>query len=149
MPTVFVCHYLGCQTSIGSLPIVFYGNEEQKAKYLPGIASGQLKASYCLTEPGAGSDANSGKTTAVLTEDGKSYVINGQKMWITNGGFADVFIVFAKIDDDKNLSAFIVEKEILAFPREQKRKLGIKGSSTVQVFFNDCLVPRELVDDRF
>ena len=89
---------LGCQTSIGSLPIVFYGSEEQKAKYLPGIASGQLKASYCLTEPGAGSDANSGKTTAQLTEDGNSYVINGQKMWITNGGFADVFIVSAKID---------------------------------------------------
>ena len=135
---------IGAQTSIGSLPIVFYGSEEQKAKYLPGIASGQLKASYCLTEPGAGSDANSGKTTAVLTEDGKSYVINGQKMWITNGGFADVFIVFAKIDNDKNLSAFIVEKSYPGLSTgAEEEKLGIKGSSTVQVFFNDCLVPKE------
>jgi alkylation response protein AidB-like acyl-CoA dehydrogenase len=101
---------IGCQTSIGSLPIVYYGNDAQKEKYLPGVASAELKASYCLTEPDAGSDANSGKTKATLSEDGKHYILNGQKMWITNGGFADLFIVFAKIDDDKNLSAFIVEK---------------------------------------
>ena len=91
-------------TGIGTLPILYYGNEEQKKKYVPGMASGDLKGCYCLTEPGSGSDANSGKTTAKLTEDGKHYVINGQKMWITNGGFADVMIVFAKIDDDENLT---------------------------------------------
>lgn len=135
---------IGCQTSIGSLPIVYYGNEAQKDKYLPGVASAALKASYCLTEPNAGSDANSGKTKAVLNEAGTHYVINGQKMWITNGGFADLFIVFAKIDDDKNLSAFIVEKAFggITLGAEEK-KMGIKGSSTVQVFFNDCKVPVE------
>lgn len=135
---------IGAQTSIGSLPIVFYGTPEQKQKYLPGVASAQLKASYCLTEPTAGSDANSGKTKAVLSEDGTYYTLNGQKMWITNGGFADIFIVFAKIDDDKNLSAFIVEKNFggIELGKEEK-KLGIKGSSTVQVFFNDCKVPSE------
>lgn len=135
---------IGCQTSIGSLPIVYYGNEAQKDKYLPGVASAELKASYCLTEPDAGSDANSGKTRATLSEDGKHYILNGQKMWITNGGFADLFIVFAKIDDDKNLSAFIVEKAFggITIGAEEK-KLGIKGSSTVQVFFNDCKVPVE------
>lgn len=135
---------IGCQTSIGSLPIVYYGNETQKEKYLPGVASAELKASYCLTEPDAGSDANSGKTKAMPTEDGKHYILNGQKMWITNGGFADIFIVFAKIEDDKNLSAFIVEKNFggITIGAEEK-KLGIKGSSTVQVFFNDCKVPAE------
>jgi len=135
---------IGCQTSIGSLPIVYYGTEEQKAKYLPGVASSALKASYCLTEPNAGSDANSGKTRAVLNEAGTHYVLNGQKMWITNGGFADLFIVFAKIDDDKKLSAFIVEKAFggITLGAEEK-KMGIKGSSTVQVFFNDCPVPVE------
>lgn len=135
---------IGCQTSIGSLPIVYYGTEEQKAKYLPGVASAALKASYCLTEPNAGSDANSGKTRAVLNEAGTHYILNGQKMWITNGGFADLFIVFAKIDDDKKLSAFIVEKAFggITLGAEEK-KMGIKGSSTVQVFFNDCPVPVE------
>lgn len=135
---------IGAQTSIGSLPIVYYGTEEQKKKYLPGIASGELKAAYALTEPGAGSDANSGKTHAKLDAEGKNYLINGQKMWITNGGFADVFIVFAKIDDDKNLSAFIVEKSFggIELGKEEK-KLGIKASSTVQVFFNNCPVPKE------
>lgn len=135
---------LGAHTGIGTLPILYYGNEAQKAKYLPGLATGQTKVSYCLTEPGAGSDANSGKTKATLNEAGTHYIINGQKMWITNGGFADVFIVFAKIDDDKNLSAFIVEKSFggIELGAEEK-KLGIKGSSTVQVFFRDCQVPVE------
>jgi len=135
---------IGAQTSIGSLPIVYYGTEAQKEKYLPGVASGALKAAYALTEPNAGSDANSGKTKAVLSADGKNYILNGQKMWITNGGFADIFVVFAKIDDDKNLSAFIVEKAFggISLGAEEK-KLGIKGSSTVQVFFSDCPVPVE------
>ena len=135
---------IGCQTSIGSLPIVYYGNQAQKDKYLPGVASAALKASYCLTEPNAGSDANSGKTKAILNEAGTHYILNGQKMWITNGGFADLFIVFAKIDDDEKLSAFIVEKEFggITLGAEEK-KMGIKGSSTVQVFFNDCPVPKE------
>lgn len=131
-------------TGIGTLPILYYGDEEQKNKYVPGLATGELKASYCLTEPGAGSDANSGKTTARLTEDGKHYLINGQKMWITNAGFADIFIVFAKIDDDKNLSAFIVEKDFGGIEMNpEEKKMGIKGSSTRQVFFNDCKVPVE------
>jgi len=131
-------------TGIGTLPILYYGNEEQKKKYIPGLATGELKASYCLTEPSSGSDANSGKTSAKLTEDGKHYLINGQKMWITNAGFADVFIVFAKIDDDKNLTAFIVEKEFGGITlNPEEKKMGIKGSSTRQVFFNDCKVPVE------
>ncbi len=135
---------IGAQTSIGSLPIVFYGNEDQKSRYLPGIASAELKAAYCLTEPSAGSDANSGKTSAVLNEEGSHYLLNGQKMWITNGGFADIFIVFAKIDQDKDLSAFIVEKEFGGITiGAEERKLGIKGSSTVQVFFDNCPVPVE------
>ncbi len=131
-------------TGIGTLPILYYGNEEQKKKYVPKLASGEWKGSYCLTEPNAGSDANSGKTKAVLSDDGKHYILNGQKMWITNAGFADVFTVFAKIDDDKNLSAFIVEKDYegLSLNAEEK-KMGIKGSSTRQVFFNDCKVPVE------
>jgi len=133
---------IGAQTSIGSLPIVYYGTPEQQAKYLPGVASAQLKASYCLTEPTAGSDANSGKTQVKLNAKGTHYIMNGQKMWITNGGFADIFIVFAKVDNDKNLSAFIVEKAFggVTIGAEEK-KLGIKGSSTVQVFFNDCPIP--------
>ena len=102
---------IGAHTSIGSLPIVYYGNDAQKAKYLPGLSDGTLIASYCLTEPDAGSDANSGKTRAILNDAKTHYLINGQKMWITNGGFADIFIVFAKIDTDDNLSAFIVEKD--------------------------------------
>ncbi|MEQ8471447.1 MAG: acyl-CoA dehydrogenase family protein [Marinoscillum sp.] len=134
----------GAHTGIGTLPILYYGTEEQKQKYLPKLASGEWKACYCLTEPDAGSDANSGKTKAKLSEDGKHYLINGQKMWISNAGFADLFIVFAKIDDDKNLTAFIVEKTYGGITmNDEERKLGIKGSSTRQVFFNDCKVPVE------
>ncbi len=135
---------ISAHTGIGTLPILYYGTQEQREKYIPKLASGEWKASYCLTEPGAGSDANSGKTKAVLTEDGKHYLINGQKMWITNAGFADVFIVFAKIDDDKKLSAFIVEKEFGGITlNPEEKKMGIKGSSTRQVFFNDTKVPVE------
>ena len=131
-------------TGIGTLPILYYGNEEQKANYLPKLATGEWKASYCLTEPNAGSDANSGKTKATLSADGKSYLLNGQKMWITNGGFADIFIVFAKIEDDKYLTAFIVEKSFGGITMNpEEKKLGIKGSSTRQIFFNDCKVPVE------
>lgn len=131
-------------TGIGTLPILYYGNDEQKQKYLPKLATGEWKAAYCLTEPDSGSDANSGKTKALPTPDGKHYLINGQKMWITNGGFADVFIVFAKIEKDKNLSAFIVEKSFGGITmNEEERKMGIKGSSTRQIFFNDCKVPAE------
>lgn len=135
---------IGAHTSIGSLPIVYYGNDAQKAKYLPGVASAQLKACYCLTEPTAGSDANSGKTNVKLNAEGTHYIMNGQKMWITNGGFADIFIVFAKIDEDKRLTAFIVEKGFggITLGAEEK-KLGIKGSSTVQVFFENTPVPVE------
>ena len=142
-------------TGIGTLPIVYYGNEEQKSKYLPLLASGKWKAAYCLTEPDSGSDANAGKAKAVLSEDGKHYIINGQKMWITNGGFAELFIVFAKIDDgsgnpDKSLTAFIVEKSFGGITmNEPEHKLGIKGSDTRQVFFNDCHVPVEnMLSDR-
>lgn len=135
---------IGCQTSIGSLPIAWYGTEEQKLKYLPKIASGEWGCSYCLTEPGAGSDANSGKTRAVLSDDGSHYILNGQKMWITNGGFAEVFTVFAKIDNDEKLSAFIVEKAFggIELGKEEK-KMGIKASSTVMVFFNNVKIPKE------
>lgn len=133
-----------CHTGIGSLPIVYYGTDAQKQKYVPKLASGEWKGAYCLTEPGAGSDANNGKTRAVLSEDGKHYILNGQKMWITNGGFADVMTVFAKIDNDRVLSAFIVERsfEGISFNPEEK-KMGIKGSSTRQIFFNDVKVPVE------
>ena len=131
-------------TGIGTLPILYYGNDSQKNKYIPKLASGEWKASYCLTEPSSGSDANSGKTKAILSKDGKSYIINGQKMWITNAGFADIFIVFAKIDSDENLSAFIVEKKFPGITlNPEEHKMGIKGSSTRQVFFNDCIVPIE------
>lgn len=131
-------------TGIGSLPIVYYGNDEQKQKYLPKLATGEWLGAYCLTEPGAGSDANSGTTKAVLSEDGKHYILNGQKMWITNGGFADVYTVFAKIDNDRILSAFIVEKDFPGLSTNpEEKKMGIKGSSTVQVFLNDCKVPVE------
>ncbi|PKR81382.1 acyl-CoA dehydrogenase [Brumimicrobium salinarum] len=134
----------GAHTGIGTLPILYYGSKEQKEKYIPKLASGEWKASYCLTEPSAGSDANSGKTKAELTDDGKHYIINGQKMWITNGGFAKIFTVFAKIGDDKNLTAFIVdaESEGISLNPEEK-KMGIKGSSTRQVFFNNVKVPAE------
>lgn len=134
----------GAHTGIGTLPILYYGSEEQKQKYLPKLATGEWAACYCLTEPDAGSDANSGKTKAELTPDGKHYLINGQKMWISNAGFADLFIVFAKIEDDKNLTAFIVEKTFGGITmNEEEKKMGIKGSSTRQVFFNDCKVPVE------
>jgi alkylation response protein AidB-like acyl-CoA dehydrogenase len=134
----------GAHTGIGTLPILYYGTEEQKKKYVSKLATGEWKGSYCLTEPSSGSDANAAKTKAVLSPDGKHYLLTGQKMWITNAGFADVFIVFAKIDDDENLSAFIVEKgyEGLTLNAEEK-KMGIKGSSTRQVFFNNCKVPVE------
>lgn len=135
---------ISAHTGIGTLPILYYGNDAQKKKYIPNLASGKWKAAYCLTEPDSGSDANSGKTKAVLSADGKHYVINGQKMWITNGGFADIFVVFAKIDNDKNLSAFIVEKTFGGITmNEEEHKMGIKGSSTRQIFFNDCKVPVE------
>lgn len=131
-------------TGIGTLPILYYGNDVQKKQWIPGLASGQLKGCYCLTEPSAGSDANNGKTTAKLTEDGKHYLINGQKMWITNGGFADVMIVFAKIDDDENLTAFIVDGHAEGISKNpEEKKMGIKGSSTRQIFFNDVQVPVE------
>ncbi|RDB05125.1 acyl-CoA dehydrogenase family protein [Runella aurantiaca] len=145
---------LSAHTGIGTLPILYYGNDDQKSQYLPKLASGEWKAAYCLTEPDSGSDANSGKTKAVLSEDGKSYILNGQKMWITNGGFADVFIVFAKIDEggktDKNLTAFIVEKTYGGITmNEPEHKMGIKGSDTRQIFFNDCHVPVEnMLSDR-
>jgi alkylation response protein AidB-like acyl-CoA dehydrogenase len=121
---------------------MYFGNEVQRQKYVPGLASGELIGAYCLTEPGAGSDANSGKTNARLSEDGEHYILNGQKMWITNAGFADVQIVFAKIDTDRVLSAFIVEKDytgVVIGPDEHK--MGIKGSSTAQIYYNDVKVP--------
>jgi alkylation response protein AidB-like acyl-CoA dehydrogenase len=131
-------------TGIGTSPIVYYGTEEQKKKYLPKLASGEFIGAYCLTEADAGSDANSGKSKAVLSPDGKHYMLNGVKIWITNGGVADLLIVFAKIDDDKNLSAFIVEANLPGItigPDEEK--MGIKGSSTVQVYFDNVKVPVE------
>ena len=135
---------IGTHVSIGSLPIVYYGNNFQKEKYLPKIATAEIKTAYALTEPSAGSDANSGRTKATLDKNRNCYLLNGQKMWISNAGFADLFIVFAKIEQDDKLSAFIVEKEfggiILG---EEEKKLGIKGSSTRQVFFEDCPVPME------
>ena len=141
---------ISAHTGIGTLPILYYGNAAQKAKYIPKLASGEWKGAYCLTEPSAGSDANSGKTNAKLSADGKHYILNGQKMWITNGGFADIFTVFAKIDEDENLSAFIVEKTFNGISlNPEEHKMGIKGSSTRQVFFNDCKVPVEnLLSDR-
>ena len=134
----------GAHTGIGTLPLLYYGNQEQKEKYIPRLASGEWKAAYCLTEPGSGSDANSGKTKAKLTDDGKYYSITGQKMWITNAGFADLFTVFAKIDDDKNLTAFLIEANSQGISlNPEEKKMGIKGSSTRQVFFNNVLVPVE------
>jgi alkylation response protein AidB-like acyl-CoA dehydrogenase len=129
---------------IGTMPIVYYGNEAQKKKYLPKLATGEWIAAYCLTEPNAGSDANSGRTKATLSDDGKHYILNGQKMWITNGGFADVLTVFAKIDNDRVLSAFIVESHFSGISMNpEEHKMGIKGSSTRQIFFNDVKVPVE------
>ena len=137
----------GAHTGIGTMPILLYGTEAQKQKYVPKLASGEWFGSYCLTEPGAGSDANSGKTKATLTEDGKHYLISGQKMWISNAGFCSLMIVFARIEEDKNITAFIVEYD----PKtpngillgEEEHKLGIKASSTRQVFFSDTKVPLE------
>jgi alkylation response protein AidB-like acyl-CoA dehydrogenase len=154
--TMLVCDYIssgtgsfstafGAHTGIGTMPITLYGTEEQKQKYVPLLASGEWFGAYCLTEPGAGSDANSGKTTAELSADGKSYKINGQKMWISNAGFCKLFIVFARIENDKNITGFIVEND----PKngitlgEEEHKLGIRASSTRQVFFNDTVVPVE------
>ena len=154
--TMLVCDYIsgatgsfstafGAHTGIGTMPITLYGTEEQKKKYVPRLASGEWFGAYCLTEPGAGSDANSGKTKAVLSEDGKYYSITGQKMWISNAGFCNMFIVFARIEDDKNITGFIVENDSdngITLGEEEK-KLGIHSSSTRQVFFNDTKVPVE------
>lgn len=134
----------GAHTGIGTLPLLYYGNEEQKQNYVAKLATGEWKAAYCLTEPSSGSDANSGKTKAVLSDDGKYYSITGQKMWITNGGFANLFTVFAKIGDDKNLTAFLVEADLEGISlNPEEKKMGIKGSSTRQVFFNNVKVPVE------
>lgn len=156
--TMLVCDYIsgatgsfstafGAHTGIGTMPITLYGTEEQKQKYVPKLASGEWFGSYCLTEPSAGSDANSGKTKAVLSEDGKSYKITGQKMWISNAGFCRLMIVFARIEDDKNITGFIVEYDPTnpngITMGEEEHKLGIRASSTRQVFFNDTVVPVE------
>lgn len=154
--TVLVCDYIsgatgsfstafGAHTGIGTLPITLYGTEEQKMKYVPKLASGEWFGAYCLTEPGAGSDANSGKTKAVLSEDGTHYLITGQKMWISNAGFCSVFIVFARIGDDKNITGFIVENDESngISMGEEEHKLGIRASSTRQVFFTETKVPVE------
>lgn len=135
----------GAHTGIGTLPITLYGTEEQKQKYVPKLATGEWFGAYALTEPGAGSDANSGKTKAVLSEDGKYYSITGQKMWISNAGFCDLMIVFARIEDDKNITGFIVENdpENGISMGEEEKKLGIHSSSTRQVFFNETKVPVE------
>jgi len=152
--TCLVCDYIsgatgsfstafGAHTGIGTMPITLYGTEEQKQKYVPKLASGEWFGAYCLTEPGAGSDANSGKTKAVLSEDGTHYKITGQKMWISNAGFCSLFIVFARIGDDKNITGFIVENDANngITMNEEEHKLGIRASSTRQVFFNDTVVP--------
>jgi len=131
-------------TGIGTLPILYYGTEEQKQKYVTKLATGEYIGAYCLTEADAGSDANGGKARATLSEDGKHYILNGVKIWITNGGVADLYIVFAKIDDDKNLSAFIVERTWEGVsPGVDEEKMGIKGSSTVQMYFDNVKVPVE------
>jgi alkylation response protein AidB-like acyl-CoA dehydrogenase len=154
--TCLVCDYIsgatgsfstafGAHTGIGTMPITLYGTEEQKQKYVPKLATGEWFGAYCLTEPGAGSDANSGKTKAVLSDDGKFYNITGGKMWISNAGFCSLFIVFARIEDDKNITGFIIEND----PSngitlgEEEHKLGIKASSTRQVFFANTKVPVE------
>lgn len=154
--TMLVCDYIsgatgsfstafGAHTGIGTMPITLYGTEEQKQKYVPKLASGEWFGAYCLTEPGAGSDANSGKTKAVLSDDGSHYKISGQKMWISNAGFCQLFIVFARIEDDKNITGFIVENDPSngISMNEEEHKLGIRASSTRQVFFNETKVPVE------
>jgi hypothetical protein len=134
---------VAAHTGIGTLPILYFGTEAQKQKYIPKLANGEWKGAYGLTEPNSGSDALSAKTTATLSADGKHYLLNGQKCWITNGGFADVYTVFAKIDGDK-FSAFIVERGMEGFTQgPEEHKMGIKGSSTVQLYFQDCKVPVE------
>lgn len=136
---------MSAHAGIGTLPILYFGTEEQKKKYIPKLASGEWKGSYGLTEPGSGSDALGAKTTATLSADGKNYLLNGQKCWITNGGFADIFTVFAKIDGEK-FTAFIIEKGMEGFTQgPEEHKMGIKGSSTVQLYFQDCKVPVENV----
>ena len=136
---------VAAHTGIGSLPILYFGTEEQKQKYIPKLASGEWKGAYGLTEPNSGSDALGAKTTAKLSDDGKHYLLNGQKCWITNGGFADVFTVFAKIDGDK-FTAFIIDRGTEGFTQgPEEHKMGIKGSSTVQLYFQDCKVPVENV----
>jgi alkylation response protein AidB-like acyl-CoA dehydrogenase len=135
---------LGAHTTIGTLPIVYFGAPEQRAKYLPKLATGEWIAAYCLTEPGSGSDALAAKTKATLSPDGKHYILKGQKMWITNGGFADVYIVFAKVDGDK-FTAFIVERGDGLVPGSEEKKLGLDGSSTTAVMLEDCRVPVENV----
>jgi alkylation response protein AidB-like acyl-CoA dehydrogenase len=152
--TMLVCDYIsgatgsfstafGAHTGIGTMPIVLYGTEEQKQKYVAKLATGEWFGAYCLTEPGAGSDANSGKTKAVLSKDGSHYLISGQKMWISNAGFANIFIVFARIEDDKNITGFIVPNDPVngITLGDEENKLGIHSSSTRQVFFNDTKVP--------
>ena len=154
--TMLVCDYIsgatgsfstafGAHTGIGTMPITLYGTEEQKQKYVPRLASGEWFGAYCLTEPGAGSDANSGKTKAVLSADGKSYSITGQKMWISNAGLCNRFIVFARIEDDKNITGFILENDPAngISMGDEEKKLGIHSSSTRQVFFNETKVPVE------
>ena len=134
---------MGAHTGIGTLPILYFGTEEQKNKYIPKLSSGEWKGAYGLTEPGSGSDALGAKSSAVLSADGKHYILNGQKCWITNGGFADIFTVFAKIDGDK-FSAFILERGMEGFAQgPEEHKMGIRGSSTVQLYFQDCKVPVE------
>ena len=136
---------MSAHAGIGTLPILYFGTEEQKKKYIPKLASGEWKGSYGLTEPGSGSDALGAKTTAILSADGKNYLLNGQKCWITNGGFADIYTVFAKIDGDK-FTAFIIERGMEGFTQgPEEHKMGIKGSSTVQLYFQDCKVPVENV----
>lgn len=136
---------VSAHTGIGTLPILYFGTAEQKQKYIPKLASGEWKGAYGLTEPNSGSDALGAKTTATLSADGKHYILNGQKCWITNGGFADVYTVFAKVDGDK-FTAFIIERNYEGFTLgEEEHKMGIKGSSTVQLYFQDCKVPVENV----
>jgi alkylation response protein AidB-like acyl-CoA dehydrogenase len=133
----------GAHSGIGTLPIVYFGTEEQKKKYLPKLATGEWLAAYCLSEPQAGSDAQNSRTRAVLSPDGRDWILNGQKMWITNGGFADVYTVFAKVDGEK-FSAFIVERRFPGFSvGAEEKKMGLRGSSTVPIFFENCKVPRE------
>ena len=153
--STIVAEYLGggysfsvanaAHTGIGTLPILYFGTEAQKAKYIPKLASGEFKGAYGLTEPNSGSDALGAKTTATLSSDGKHYIINGQKCWITNGGFADVYTVFAKIDGEQ-FTAFIIERGMEGFTQgPEEHKMGIKGSSTVQLYFQECKVPVENV----